>query len=412
MQREFDIAIERLSDEGRGIGFADGKTVFVAGALPGEQVRARTIAEKNQWVEAELIARTTSAPARIAPRCPLFGRCGGCQLQMLDEDAQLAHKQQVLQRLLRPFGAEHWDAPLTAAPWSYRHRARLTVTAMGERPAVGFKGAGSHEVIEVPACPILDARLQPLLDALPHWLAQLTQWRRLEEILIAVDADGVVALDWNAQRAFPKSDAEKLATLAEAAGVRCGNAVLRYAAPSVGNEFAFSVRDFTQVNPAINDQLVQRALAWLAPQRDEQIADLFCGLGNFALPLARAAQRVTGFESGAAMVERARAHAGQQDLANAEFQVLDLFEQADELPDRFDKILLDPPRAGARAVCERLARSQRVQRVVYVSCNPQTLARDLGILHARGFRLERAALVDMFPQTGHCEVIVQLNRGG
>ncbi|MET0379780.1 MAG: TRAM domain-containing protein [Spongiibacteraceae bacterium] len=410
-QKICEVAIERLSDEGRGIGFLQGKVVFVAGALPGEKAKVRVLDEKRNLIEAELIELTARSAQRIEPGCPLFGRCGGCQLQMLDDSAQLAHKQHILAHLLKPVAENmQWEKPLTATPWNYRHRARLAVTAIDGQPAVGFKSANSHQVIPVPACPILDARLQPLLDGLPQWLAQLSEWRRVEEILIAVDANGQLALDWNIQRASPKADAEKFQALAQAAGVICGpHAVLNYTVPGSNSAFDFSVRDFTQVNPAINDQLVQRALEWLAPMPADQIADLFCGLGNFTLPLARNAQAVVGYEGSSVMVERARTNAVARS-SSATFEALDLFEKAAQLPDRFNKVLLDPPRAGAKAVCGQLAQSKQVQCIVYVSCNPQTLLRDLGILTAGGFNLDRAALVDMFPQTGHCETLVQLKR--
>ena len=413
-QRAFDLAIERLSDEGRGIGFEQNKAVFVAGVLPGEKARVRALEEKRTTITAELITLTERSPQRIEPKCPVFGRCGGCQLQMLDEPSQLAHKQQMLERLLKSVSSAEglqWEAPITAKSWFYRHRARLAVTAVNGAPAVGFKGANSHQVIPVTACPILDERLQPLLQLLPQWLAQLTQWRRVEEILIAVDADGQLAIDWNIQRASPKADAEILEILAKSAHVLCGpNAQLRYAAPSVQGSFKFSVRDFTQVNPAINDQLAARVLTWLAPTEGDTIADLFCGLGNFTLPLARHAKSVVGFEISAAMVQRAEANAANQQCENAAFHALDLFEAAAQLPNIFDKVLLDPPRAGAKILCEQLVTSKALQKIVYVSCNPQTLVRDLVILTAGGFKLERAALVEMFPQTGHCEAVVSLVR--
>jgi 23S rRNA (uracil1939-C5)-methyltransferase len=388
--------------------------------LPGEQVRVRVVEEKRNILDAELIELMQPSPQRIDPGCVLFGRCGGCQLQMLNAPAQIAHKQSVLQRLLKPFANTIiWDDPITASPWSYRHRARLAVSDVNGQPYVGFKSANSHRVIAVPACPILDRRLQPLLEQLPGWLAQLPQWRRLEEVLIAVDADGQLALDWNTQRAFPKADAKQLQNLAQAAGVICGaDAVLRYDVPSVQNSFEFSVRDFTQVNPAINNQLVARAIDWLAPTANDDIADLFCGLGNFTLPLARLSKWVIGYESSMVMVERARRAAAAGHCPNVEFQAKDLFGAHEPVPDsfdnpfdnRFDKVLLDPPRAGAKAVCEKLARANRLQRIVYVSCNPQTLVRDLEILVAGGFTVDRAALVDMFPQTGHCEAVVKLAR--
>jgi 23S rRNA (uracil1939-C5)-methyltransferase len=411
---ELTIDIARLSDEGRGVGFAQGKAVFVPCALPGERALVRVLDEKRSVIDAELVELLDTAPARIAPRCSVFGRCGGCQMQMLDEAAQIDHKQNVLERLLAPFTAHRqfaWGEPIVASAWHYRHRARLAVATIDGKPAIGFKGNNSHQVIAVAECPILDERLQPLLHQIPQWLAQLTQWRRLEEILIAVDADGVLAIDWNSQRAFPKADAELLASLAKQEGVLAGGqSTLVYRSPVTGSEFHYTPRDFTQINPAINDALTQRMLQWLEPCAGETVADLFCGLGNFSQPLARRAQTVVGFESSVSMVERAAKNAAHAGLDNAKYSTLDLFEHADQLDDVFDKVLLDPPRAGARAVCERLAKFKRLQRIVYVSCNPQTLARDLALLVAGGFVVRQAALVDMFPQTGHCEAVVRLSR--
>jgi 23S rRNA (uracil1939-C5)-methyltransferase len=412
--RELTIDIVRLSDEGRGVAFVQDKAVFVPCTLPGERTRVRVLDEKRTVIDAELVEMLDASPTRIVPRCGVFGRCGGCQLQMLDDTAQLDQKRKVLERLLAPFTAHKhfaWGEAITATPWHYRHRARLAVTTIDGKPAIGFKGNNSHQVIAVAECPILDERLQPLLDRIPQWLAQLTQWRRLEEILIAVDADGALAIDWNAQRAFPKADAEMLVSLAKQDGVLVGGqSTLVYRSHVSGSEFHYTLRDFTQINPAVNDVLTQRILQWLAPAADEAVADLFCGLGNFSLPLARRAQTVVGFESSASMVERAAKNAAHAGLDNAKYSTLDLFEHADQLDDIFDKVLLDPPRAGARAVCERLAKFKRLQRIVYVSCNPQTLARDLALLVAGGFVVRQAALVDMFPQTGHCEAVVRLSR--
>lgn len=411
-RRELTLTIDRLSDEGRGIAFAEGKSFFVAGALPGETVRVRVQSEKKDYAQARLLAVEAAAPARIEPRCPRFGRCGGCQLQMLDYDGQLAHKQQVLTKLLAPF-APAWEPALTASPWHYRHRARLAVGEQNGAPVVGFREAASHRIVAVPRCEILDQRLLPLLPLLPDWLAGLKQWRRIEELLLVVDGEGRIALDWRARGgALPAADRAQLAARCEAAGIAAGEVTLRYQLPSQQSGFQFTPRDFTQVNPAIDDQLVARALNWLQADAGSRVIDLFCGLGNFTLPLARRAGSVTGVEGSAAMVERARANALAQGFANVAFSAADLFEPDADLLRGFDRALLDPPRAGARALCDLLARAPRLQRIVYVSCNPQTLARDLSILKNGGFAVQRAALVDMFPQSGHCEAMVMLARGG
>lgn len=409
-----ELRIDRLSTEGRGMAFRNGKPVFIATALPGELVRSRILNEKREFAEADLLEIIEPSPQRIQPACELFGRCGGCQLQMLDEADQLAHKQQSLRHLLRAFVADEsavWSKSITASCWHYRHRARFAVSEQNGQPVVGFKMANSHRVLAVPSCPILDKRLQPLLSELPTWLAQLSQWRRIDELLLAVDSDGRVALGWRAQRAFPKADAEKLEALCRAANVLSGSsAMLTYAVPSQVTAITFGPDDFTQVNPAINDQLAARLIEWLAPTADDGIADFFCGLGNFTLPLARHAKAVDGYEMSAAMLQRARDNAAANHIANARFHDVDLFEPISEFPEKFNKALLDPPRAGAKVLCEKLAELKSLKRIVYVSCNPQTLARDIGILAKGGFALQRAALVDMFPQTGHSEAIVCLER--
>jgi 23S rRNA (uracil1939-C5)-methyltransferase len=407
---DLELSIGRLSDEGRGIAFVDGKPLFVAGALPGEQIRARIINERRDRFEAELLAVRTAALSRIEPRCPQFGRCGGCQLQMLDYEAQLAHKQQVLQRLLDRF-APRWEVPLRGDPWHYRHRARLAVGDDSGTPIVGFRGASSHRVVAATTCDILDRRLLPLLRQLPAWLSQLRQWRRIDEIIIAIDGDARIAIDWRSREPLPIADRERLHQICAEAGIAAGgDTALRYALPSTGSHFHFTLRDFTQVNPAVNDQLVARAIQWLQLESSSSVVDLFCGLGNFTLPLAKIAGQVTGVEVSEAMVARARREAETQGAENIRFIATDLFEPAAIALQSFDRALLDPPRAGARAICEALKSARDLCRIVYVSCNPQTLARDLAILVTGGFRVDRAALIDMFPQSGHIEAIVALAR--
>ncbi len=406
---ELQLSIEKLSGEGRGIAYRNGKATFIANVLPGEKVRARLTADKREFAEADLIEVIEPAPQRIKPQCALFGQCGGCQLQMVDIAAQRQHKFETLQHLLRSFLPNGLSESITAAPWHYRHRARLAVTEHKGKPVVGFKSAHSHRVLAVAECPLLDVRLQPFLTTLPQWLLQLSHWQRIEELLIAVDSGGRLSLDWNAQRAFPKADAEKLTALCREAKVLCdADAALTYEVPSQKTQFQFTARDFTQINPAVNDQLAERVMQWLQPTDADDVADFFCGLGNFTLPLARVANSVVGFETSAVMLQRAGENAAN--YSNVKFRAIDLFEQAAQIDDRFDKALLDPPRAGARALCERLAQMKRLRHIVYVSCNPHTLVRDLGILAAAKFKVEQGALVDMFPQTAHIEAVIRLSR--
>lgn len=407
-QGEMVVAIDRLSAEGRGMAFHNGKPLFVANTLPGETARVRLTLEKSEYAEAELREIIAPVAQRIAARCELFGRCGGCALQMLDYAAQLQHKSATLTYLLQAHIAT-LDEPIVAAPWQYRHRARFAVRASNGKPIVGFKAANSHRVIDVPVCAVLDARLQPLLGKLPQWLVQLTQWQRIEEIRIAIDSAGRLAMGWSTRRALSSEDVNTFKRLCAAENILVGkNAALIYAVPGQNTAFNFSLDDFTQINPEINDQLVGRALQWLQPSPDERVADFFCGLGNFTLPLAKYAQSVTGYEIDAAMVARAAANA--KEFSNAEFHAVDLYADNAAIADAYDAALLDPPRAGAKALCEALAKTKKLRRIVYVSCNPQTLIRDIDILARGGFIVERAALVDMFPQTGHIEAIVSLFR--
>lgn len=430
------LEIERLSSEGRGIGFLPGEggasptPVFVAGALPGERVTVRVTRRTSQIAEAELLAVERTSMTRQLPACPLFARCGGCQLQMLSVDAQLAHKQQVLQQLLEPLGVSAWLAPLTAAPWRYRHRARFAVRAgPSGLPVIGYRAAASHQVVPVEACAVIDERLERLLPLLPGWLAELEHWQRIDELLLAVDATGRLAMSWRAAPKLSPRDGARLTELAGAAGVsidpvdllypvvrsaggvdgRVGGRTASRADHEVGLGCQFRLADFTQVNPAVNQLLVEQVCRWLEPVVGDLIADYFCGLGNFALALAAPGISVVGFESVPEMVVRAGDNAARLGLSTqVSFAATDLFCDA-RIPAGLTKALLDPPRAGARALCERLAQSN-LERIVYVSCNPQTLVRDLRILGQGGYSIRQAALADMFPHTGHSEAVVMLSR--
>ncbi len=417
VQNAVTVVIEKLSGEGRGMAFHKGKPLFIPNTLPGETVRAAITLDKRDYAEGELREIVSAADKRIEPRCELFGRCGGCDLQMLDYEAQLQHKSQTLTRLLKAH-IDTLDEPIVASPWHYRHRARFAVDETNGRPVLGFKAANSHRVVAIAACTILDERLQPLLKKIPQWLAALDQWRRIDEIRIAIDGVGRIALAWSGRRALPADDENMLIGFCENERILCrgifadsrnqDDARLTYHVPSQDSAFYFSLDDFTQVNSAINDRLVARALDWLQPRSDEVIADFFCGLGNFSLPLARHAQRVVGYEIDAAMVKRAAANAGER--VNLEFHAADLYAAGAAIDDTCQAALLDPPRSGARMLCERLSLTEILRRIVYVSCNPQTLIRDIDILARGGFSVSHAALVDMFPQTGHSEAIVLLQR--
>ncbi len=409
--RTLELNVEKLSAEGRGLGFIDGKAHFVLGALPGERVRARVTIDKKDFAEAELLEVLSPSELRQTPACKYFGRCGGCQLQMLAYSEQVAHKQEVLERLLSLFGDIDWSPPLTASPWTYRQRARLTVSEGPDgTPSLGFKSAQSHRVVAIDSCPVLAEPLQVLLKQLPELLAKLTHWQRIREIVIAVDAHGQLGLSYQAGPVLPDNDRELLAQCARDLNFSLGaDTQLIYAVPSQDLEYTYQPEDFTQVNSAVNDALVELCLLWLAPNAGDTIADYFCGLGNFSLTLAKCAGRVVGLEGVRAMVERAQANAANLGLKNIEFIQQDLFTAATQLAAGANKALLDPPRAGAKELCQQLAHAP-LESIVYVSCNPQTLLRDLAILKEGGFAVRRAALADMFPHTGHIEAVVLLSR--
>lgn len=421
---ECSLDIERLGHDGRGIARPGGKTAFVAGALPGERVRARRLREERRYDEYECLAVERASGQRVNPPCPLFGACGGCSLQHLDADAQLAHKQAVLEQQLWHFGKlrpDRWLAPVSGPAWHYRQRARFTVEGRGERLQLGFRARASHQLVAVSACAIAHPEINARLEPLRQCLSQLEQPPRDVEIAVAGGEPAAVGLYFRGDAPRPE-EAAQLQSFCKQQGIaqalwsdgrsahalwRHSSLQLRYPLPG-GLDVEFSPGDFTQVNLAVNAQLVALALELLAPSPGDRVLDLFSGLGNFSLPLARRSAQVLGLEYGEEMVERARGNARRHGVANAEFRAADLGAAGLKLPEA-ECVLLDPPREGAAAVVECLCRA-RPARLVYVSCNPSTLARDGQHLLQAGYRLEAAGAVDMFPHTAHLEAIALFTR--
>lgn len=418
-----ELVIESLSHEGRGVARNDGKTVFVHGALPGERVVARILRKRGRFDEAEALEIIEASPQRIEPRCAHFGTCGGCALQHLGEADQLAHKQSVLVELLEhPHGlrAEHLREPVRGPQWGYRRKARLGVKLVVKKGGVivGFRERASPYVTDCQHCDTLDPRVGGILPRLRSLVDGLTIAARVPQFEIACSDERVVLI---VRHLDPLDDADCTALLAfaEVHGVEIwlqsggldtvkplagSDQVLRYTVADC--ELAFTPVDFTQVNDAINRQMVELALDRLAVDDTDRILDLFCGLGNFTLPMARRAAHVAGFEGDAALIERARLNAERNGLANCRFEVADL---ADEGQLRtiettgVNKMLVDPPRSGALAVFENLP-LDAIERLVYVSCNPVTFARDAALLCGEhGFTLAETGILDMFPQTAHVE---------
>lgn len=423
--REYALTIERLSHEGRGVGHVEGKTVFVADALPGEKILARVTRRHRRFDEAATVTLENPSATRVTPQCAHATLCGGCSLQHLAPDAQLAHKQAVLLELLKHQGntrpAEVLP-PITGPLWGYRRRARLSVRMVHKkgRVLVGFREKSTHYVTEVTHCAVLHPSVGERLPALRDLIDQLSIRELIPQIEVAVDdANTVLAIRHMAPPT--EADLELLRTFERDTGLRL---YLQPGDPAsctpvstpvdlhyqlAGLRYRFRPGDFVQVNAAINARLVEAAVQALAPTAEEHVLDLFCGLGNFTLPLAATgAAAVLGLEGEQTLVERARDNARDNALANVTFERADLFtpEGVARLAGlSFEKVLLDPPRSGAEQVLAALD-LRATRRLVYVSCNPVTLARDTAILvRDRGFRLQAAGIVDMFPHTAHVESI-------
>jgi 23S rRNA (uracil1939-C5)-methyltransferase len=443
------LSIESIDLEGNGIAHdAGGKVVFVSGAVTGECVQAQLTKSKTTYDKARVVQVLKPSSQRVEPVCPHFGVCGGCTLQHVQVGTQVAIKQRVLEDQLAHISklkAETILPPVAGLSWGYRYRARLSVKDVVKKNTVlvGFHERASTYVADIRSCAVLPPHVSALLMPLRELVASLSVRAQLPQIEVAVgEVDTALlmrhlapltpqdvarmdafaaqhsaanhALVWFTQATGPDSIAPLHAHTA-------GN--LHYALPAYGITMPFKVSDFTQVNHPMNRVLVSKAIGLLGVQAGERILDLFCGLGNFTLPLARVVGEqgfVMGIEGSTALTQRAQANAVHNDLNNTAFEARNLFAvSAEDMYAwghalAFDRWLIDPPREGAQAVCEallRLPRSHRPKRMVYVSCNPATLARDAGILcHSGHWTLSKAGIANMFPHTSHVESIAVFER--
>lgn len=416
-----------LDHQGRGVARIEGKTVFVAGALPGERVQLQRSHRHRRHDEAVMTELLRAAPERVVPRCRHFGDCGGCSLQHLAQGAQLEAKARIVADELERIGGvrpESWLPPLTGPAWSYRRRARLGCKFVERkgRVLVGFRERGSPYLAELQRCEILAEPAGRLIAELAALIGRLSIHRRVPQIEVAVGdnatafvlrvLDRPTAADLGMLRDFQTRHAITLylqpGGLDTVAPLVAPAEPLRYGLPGLPAGIAFEPTDFVQVHAGLNRQMVEQALTLLAPAAGDRALDLYCGLGNFSLPLARRVLRVTGVEGDAGLVARARANATRNGIDNADFHAADLDADVSALPwarARYDLVLLDPPRAGARAVLPAIA-AAGPRRVVYVSCHAGTLARDAGILvREHGHRFVAAGVMDMFPHTAHVESI-------
>ncbi len=438
-RREPETArIESMTHDGRGIAAVSGKKVFVPGALQGELVRFQRRKRRRKFDEAELLEVLQPASQRIEPRCAAFGTCGGCSLQHISADQQREIKQSALADSLQRIGQvepQEWLAPIcddsAEGSWNYRRRARLAVKdvfAKG-RVLVGFRERHAPFVTNMHRCEVLSKPVDSLLDPLSELIERLSIRSRLPQIEVAV-ADNVTTLVFRVLD--PPTDEDKALLHAFASeyeiqvalqsggldtieALQPGSAhlPLTYTLPDFAIEIEFEATDFIQINSRVNRLMVAAAIRLLQPGPEHRVLDLFCGIGNFSLPLARKAGHVLGIEGAVRQVERARHNASRNGIDNCEFRCADLCV-ADSLErwhsESWDRVLLDPARSGAQELISDMGRIG-AERIVYISCHPGTLARDAGILvHEQGYQLEAAGIIDMFPHTAHVESIAVFHK--
>ena len=426
--------IESLDHEARGIARQEGKTIFVDGALPGELVEYASFRKKPNYELAHLVAVKRASSARVAPRCPHFGICGGCAMQHMDPMAQVAAKQRVLEDSLWHIGRVRPEAilpPVHGEPWAYRHRARLGVRRVEKKGGmlIGFHEWRSSYIADIRQCAILPPHVSALLMPMRDLFSALSVADRLPQVEIAVGEESTV-LVLRILQALNQRDEKLLREFADRHAVviylqpkgpdsaYCfypqAAPSLTYSLPEFDVRLEFRPTDFTQVNHAVNRVLVRRALALLDPQAGERIADMFCGLGNFTLPIARSGAQVVGIEGSPGLVRRGQASAAANGLSSrVKFAVANLFNCTEEslaALGHFDKMLIDPPREGAIELIKALG-EDAPRRIVYVSCNPSTLARDAAVLASvKGYRFLAAGAVNMFPHTAHVESVALFER--
>lgn len=447
------LTVESLDLEAQGVAHrADGKVVFIEDALPGEQVRVNVTRRKNNWEQATMAERRQESSQRVTPRCAHFGLCGGCKMQHFHPSAQVAVKQRVLEDNLWHLGkvrAERLLRPIEGPTWGYRYRARLSVRHVVKKGTVlvGFHERKSRYVADMGVCEVLPPHVSALLMPLRQLIGSMDQRDRLPQIEVAVGTQ-VTVLVFRHLEPLTAADTQRLRDFAAAHGpAGSGQQTLSwwlqpkgpdtvhplddslpgldYTLPEFGITMPFKPTDFTQVNHAINQVLVGRALRLLDARRDERVIDWFCGLGNFTLPLATQAREVLGIEGSETLVARSLENARFNGVAErTSFVARNLFEiTPQELASygHADKWLVDPPREGAFALAKAIADLHQdpslvpgwvpPRRIVYVSCNPATLARDAGLLvHQGGYRCVLAGAVNMFPHTAHVESMAVFER--
>lgn len=425
--------VTQLSHEGRGITQCDGKTTFLFGALPNETVQFKYLRCHRQYDEGQVIAVDNASSERVVPRCTHFDNCGGCSLQHLSQQAQIQHKQNVLLEHLEH--QANCKPKITAAPiqgpqWGYRRKARLSVRDVHKKNKVlvGFRERNGRFVTDISSCEVLHPSVGEKIELLSQLLMSLETKSDIPQIEVAVGDNATVIIIRHLQP-LPATDLEKLISFSKdhhlrlylqpkgpesiyAASPDTINEPLYYDIPAYNIRMPFEPTQFTQVNQDINLKMLDQAIDWLALQPTDHVLDLFCGIGNFSLPIAKKCQHVVGVEGSSSSIEQAIHNAKLNQISNADFYTHDLTLPVTLTPwhkKHFDKILLDPPRAGAKELMP-IIKQWSPSRIVYVSCNPITLARDTKYLLDLGYRLEKAGVMDMFPHTQHVEAMALFYR--
>jgi 23S rRNA (uracil1939-C5)-methyltransferase len=421
------LSIERLDSQGRGLATHDETTVVCDGALPGEIVHVTQYKQRRKLAIAQDYSLVHAAEARVAPLCRYFGECGGCQLQHARYDAQLAYKESHLKQFLVQYGEvtpAHWLPTLSDSPFHYRRRVRLGVRMLNNDDVIiGFRRKHSSYLLDIRVCPVLEPRLHMLLEPLHQLVPQLSVRHRLPQIEMSC-GEQEVALVFRHLLPLSENDQGLLREFALLHEVlvftQTGNpdsmqalqvtqaTSLQYSFPRHQIRLTYAATDFIQANAQVNQLLLDQVMTQLDVQEQDVVLDLFCGIGNFSLPLARYARAVVGIDAQPALVERARYNADHNGLRNTQFQHADLTRWSPDI--KCSKLLIDPPREGAIDVIKRLS-GDTADIIVYVSCQPRTLARDARYLvHQLGYTLMKAGVVDRFPQTRHVEAVAVFER--
>ncbi|MCG8672248.1 MAG: 23S rRNA (uracil(1939)-C(5))-methyltransferase RlmD [Pseudomonadales bacterium] len=431
-QEPVRCTIESTSHDGRGVTHIDGKTIFVEGALAGEEVSFQYTEKRSKFDEGRTLEVQQASDKRVEPDCAHASICGGCSLQHLHTDAQVSLKQDVLLEQLKHFGGlapETLLEPMRSPTQGYRRKARLAVKFVPKKGGamVGFREKRSPFVADIESCTVLVPEVGGIIPQFRELISGLDCHRTLPQIEVA-QGDDATALVFRHLEPLSESDQSALLAFCQAQNLQLylqpggndtvhrvwpeeGEERLSYRLDDFGVELKFHPMDFTQVNPFINRAMVSRAIEFLELAPTDRVLDLFCGLGNFTLPIATKTQHVVGVEGGEAMVVRGKENAAFNQLDNVEFFGADLTQPFEDQPwanlsgsNGFNKILIDPPRSGALEIVQKMT-VFKPERIVYVSCNPATLARDAGELVQQGYRLTKAGIMDMFPHTTHVESI-------